>query len=132
MKRELKFRAWHIELKEMLWWDIMWGNHNYGDGYIGMVPWGKLQTTHLHRDNMILVDPFDCEIMQFTGLKDKNGREIYEGDIINDDGIIMFIEFVQGAFCKCNDNGNWIIHSCDKIEVIGNIYENSELLKTES
>ena len=73
----------------------------------------------------------DITIEQFTGLLDKNGTKIYEGDIVNAGTekfpLIMTIEFVNASFCQCNEQGNWIIHSHDKFEVIGNIYENPEL-----
>ena len=65
---------------------------------------------------------------QFTGLKDKNGTEIYKGDAVSSgfwDGIV---EFVEGAFKivqgGCSDSTNF-----DVTEIIGNIHENPELLK---
>jgi uncharacterized phage protein (TIGR01671 family) len=135
MKREIKFRAWHIEHKQMFWWDVLWGNHRQGDGYIGMVLWGEKQTRHIHRDNMTLIDPNDCELMQFTGLKDKNGREIYEGDIVAHaiEGYttpLSVVEFKDGMFVFTDSEySTELIESLDYCEVIGNIYENPELLK---
>ena len=84
------------------------------------------------------------ELMQFTGLTDKNGKEIYEGDIVGNDGKCFYrVVFENAAFvCYHTDLTNWdgrplrwgllsrffemedIFH----IEVIGNIYENPELL----
>jgi hypothetical protein len=103
MKREIKFRAWHRTAKEML----------YEKAFM-VLGWEEVEHQPL-------------DVMQFTGLKDRNGMEIYEGDIINDNGLIMTIEFFKASFCKCNENGNWILHSHDKYEVIGNVYENAEL-----
>ena len=81
--RELKFKAFHKPSKIMYWFDLMWGNNGQGNGWIGMVPFGELMTKNNHRDNVINIDPSDCDIMQFTGLKDINGTDIYEGDVMN-------------------------------------------------
>lgn len=76
--------------------------------------------------------------MQYTGLNDKNGKEIYEGDIINFEGKKKFkIEFHFGAFCICLLDGRIdmsLFGFCEnmptfKLEVIGNIYENPKLLE---
>jgi uncharacterized phage protein (TIGR01671 family) len=83
----------------------------------------------------------NCIVMQFTGLKDKNGVEIYEGDIVKyfqpyskawhthivkwDNLWACFGLFEEGnKWCKESD---WV--KIKEIEVIGNIYENPELLK---
>jgi uncharacterized phage protein (TIGR01671 family) len=79
--------------------------------------------------------------MQFTGLFDKNGKEIYEGDILkpinppSQKKDNRFVEYVDGSFCY-NDKYNGsrsLNHRLTKLFlVIGNIYENPELLKNNS
>ena len=118
MKREIKFRAWHDSTKEM-----------YKD-------------VHTKSSFYELFDNSLYELMQYTGLKDKNGREIYEGDILDNHYRVEWNQLHCG-WALYNHKGYchelladeyyligetlppWQISA----EVIGNIYENSELLK---
>lgn len=88
-------------------------------------------------------DPIDMESMlgaidwqtlgQYTGLLDKNSKEIYEGDILEAlDGRKSKVVFDGGSFCVQHldtENDMDFIAVTNYFEVIGNIYENSELLK---
>lgn len=83
----------------------------------------------------------DIELMQYTGIKDKNGKEIYEGDIvlirIDKTNILhkTIVKFKHGAFIAdiIGDNDYiYLFHfgfNKDDFEVVGNIYENPELLE---
>ncbi|WP_172369594.1 YopX family protein [Sporosarcina jiandibaonis] len=82
----------------------------------------------------------EIKYMQFTVLKDKNGVEIYEGDVLN--SISSFqketgqVVFYDGAFClsiissrTTKSKSKYFLSTCKELEVIGNIYENPELLE---
>lgn len=120
--REFKFRVWHKAEKKM-----------FGVDYLHFTPNGQLYELLAglwHR--FVAVDDF--ELMQYTGLKDKNGREIYEGDILKVNGGEPNFEFVspvifdRGAFrmAAVYDQG---FPAKEDMEVIGSIYENPELVR---
>ena len=143
MKRELIFRAWHNELKEMFWFDLMNGQSGKsGGGYIPMVRINEPLSKSRYRDNEILIDPTNCEVMQFTGLTDKNGNRIFEGDIVKcptatepeENGFIVVFNKCKWCFLNVNypdldiyGSDNWEYFS-NYSEVIGNIHQNHELI----
>jgi len=124
MTREIKFRAW-------------FDNKMWGIGYIDFAN-HRMQIAHLHKNICYgaSMEYFkDAELMQFTGLKDKNGVEIYEGDIIDYKGEPVVVEYVNDMFhCKSTKYPN-LTDGCYRLDyirtahhIIGNIYENPELL----
>lgn len=140
--RKIKFRAWDKVKNKMIigFDDITLGYENIGidlDGDILVLGYGeywhhddiedKLMAVERGEINGILERVGEIEIMQYTGLLDKNGKEIYEGDLIDfENGYISQIQFSCGAFLL--DDGlfrNNLSHGV----VIGNIYEHEHLLK---
>ena len=124
----IKFRAYIHELDEVCEVDEISYNED-GKFDIGIDGYADLFTSD------------ECDIEQFTGLIDKNGKEIYEGDICKVSCKFFDIKnqtskviFKNGCFCfqyGCTDDyvktfNAWDLNS---IEVIGNIHENKELMK---
>lgn len=126
--REIKFRTWAFN--KMQYPD------NGGDVFIRIN--GEtcicLDTGEWKKGYNVSFDKYnDIILMQYTGLKDKNGKEIYEGDIINKDNNSPYsyeVFFDNGCFfVKTINYGLKRLGFFVDIEVIGNIYENTELLK---
>ncbi len=136
MNREIKFRAWN--------------------GDAGMMDNLDCVNLEMVRKSVISNDGDetfgDCEYMQYTGLKDINDKEIYEGDIVSAhnfyfdgnfgaehefNGVVMFSEWATFGLSKINarpDGCSWFEFADTShfenpcLEVIGNIHENQNLL----
>lgn len=132
MSREIKFRAWDKQRKE---WVKQTGNPYIFpfEGRVSMKCWGD-STGHI---SDIDYSEF-YELQQFTGLKDKNGNQIYEGDIVAGwNGTIVGSVFYQApsfVIKKSERTKSWNafdIHPDDNqlYVVVGNIHENGDLLK---
>lgn len=139
--REIKFRAWDRKAKKMFPVHEMKFDKisNKLESYYGVDIWDKDSdfygdvsyggSVHKKTGNPLLPK---FEIMQYTGLKDKNGNEVYEGDIIKLLDGIDIVEFKCGGFMS--KKGYMFLDDYFSMhgwlyEVIGNIYENPELLE---
>lgn len=85
-------------------------------------------------DTYEVVDKKNFDVLFFTGLQDKNGKDIYEGDILNNEWVVFFYTgmFVAVSINKTPTHDNsyqiqWVVLTYDAI-ISGNIYENPELL----
>ena len=115
--KENKFRAWNGEAME------------YGGFSVHATSGTIIPDTPLTRVTVI------SPLMQYTGLKDKNGVEIYEGDVVehrSDLSSASEVKYFEGAFIAgspVTSNALINFNCANNVSVIGNIYENKELLK---
>lgn len=135
MKREIKFRAFVDGC-------MYYPQETYGDvtGEYSILLSGEMfitnevsgeQWCHSTLDARRVNNPI---LMQYTGLKDKNGKEIYEGDILSTGNLesghrIVEVYFKDGCFYTKDESfKKWRVAGWRTTEIIGNIYENPELL----
>lgn len=119
--REIKFRVWLKDHKilglalgiDILHKEIFFSNDNSNNvtKYYGFVDFKEI------------------ELMQYTGIKDRNEKEIYEGDILSNDEECYKVVFENGSYrAEIEEYSLDLIDVAHCCEIVGNIYENPELL----
>lgn len=125
--REIKFRAWLKEDKKMVNVETM----DFTDKSIQYLKKSEIINAYiLKRESFD-----DVELMQYTGVKDKNGKEIYEGDIVilNDaeEENRCIVKYKYGSYILIDGDLRENLSNVEDrfLEVVGNIYQNKNLLK---
>ena len=139
--REILFKAKRKDNSEWVEGNLITNERNENQKYIGYI----FDERNGVIEDFDIVEVVPDTLCQYTGLKDKNGKKIWENDIIktsqygvdNGDGRnfagfdIFSISFSEGSFCLMNKWRRFNLRLQRDMEVIGNIFDNPELLEVE-
>jgi uncharacterized phage protein (TIGR01671 family) len=141
--REIKFRAWDTKQKRMFWPRVLEYAPAVGFWLLSENKFMQRSSTKFKRkvnfiEPLNSANPKSAILMQFTGLKDKNGKEIFEGDIVKSKTHYYGNEKERQTIVEWQDDiendsfgepmtTGYVIYG-GEWEVIGNIYENKDLL----
>lgn len=136
--REILFRGKRIDNGDWVYGAYITMHHNDGRTHIHhfIIPDGSDLSYGVKVED-ILVEVDVKTVCQCTGLKDKTGRKIFEGDIVKYDRYIGKIVFISGEYkIKWNedvyfrsDMDFWCNDDDEKIQIVGNVFDNPELLE---
>jgi len=128
--REIKFRIWNNENKEMLYLGTPFENPKLY--YLSDVNGDSLKLIFRRGNHGELSRIIkDFRLMQYTGIRDKTGKEIYEGDIVKYwGGTAPIVYYESGFYIKYTGEDYYSIqYESSSLQVIGNIYDNPELIE---
>jgi len=127
--KEIKFRAWIPDKKEMIKVDALVLSENVFRDY---------RVPHILDEHNDIYDLNGVFLMQYTGCKDRDGKEIYEGDVLQVlDDFLGIVRFKDGCHYLVLLNGDNDYASClclrnynvSPIKIVGNIFENPEIVE---
>lgn len=128
MNRIIKFRVWDKTKEKMRYPETY-----YHEAKALWISLDGIVVEALENEVYYNDEKFGGILMQYTGLKDKNGKEIYEGDVVKNIyggiGEILFDDQKHFRYEVAYGNEIWGLETTEKLEVIGNIYKNPELLE---
>lgn len=126
--REIKFRAWDKDAETMVFQSESGGEYCW-----------HIDVEEIWIENIVEDYTSKIELMQYTGLKDKDGVEIYEGDILNYGHYKNSHKVIYRNACFWGESiergdpiGIGLYNALEDLEVTGNIYENPELLEVQN
>ena len=130
--REIGYRAWLKEEKRFIYPKLIMVNF----GTVAEIAYNDIdEITHQIIERRLIIE--DVVLEQFTGLRDKNGKKIYEGDIVKMPDWWVELKYEKVRFTKLSCGFEPFVNGCfecmspvgEEVEVVGNIHKNKDLLE---